>query len=245
MAIMLEQLGIAPGQRVLEIGTGTGYNAALMAHLVGERGTVVTMDIDADLVGKALNGKGKVGIVSFMPAQNHQERVQGFKAELAAKLPAIEVVGIASEDGTPQSETTAASTFLQAHPDVNLLWTTDAGSGFVAQVIKDQGLQGKVLAVGTDRTAEQLAAIKNGTVYATIVQDTFAEEWTALYFLYWKYNHLSSVSDTCITRPTVITKDNVATMEKPFVSQKPPKTCRIRRTSGSQPTSAIPSIPTS
>src|ERR1700730_1531474 len=163
----------------------------------------------ADLVGKALNGKGKVGIVSFITAQNHQERVQGFKAELAAKFPAIEVVGIASEDGTPQSETTAASTFLQAHPDVNLLWTTDAGSGFVAQVIKDQGLQGKVLAVGTDRTAEQLAAIKNGTVYATIVQDTFAEEWTALNFLYWLQNKQSSVPDTCITNPAVITKDNV------------------------------------
>jgi ribose transport system substrate-binding protein len=177
----------------------------------------------ADLVGKALNGGGKVGIVSFITAQNHQERVQGFKAELAAKFPAIEVVGIASEDGTPQSETTAAATFLQAHPDVNLLWTTDAGSGFVAQVIKDQSLRGKVLAVGTDRTAEQLAAIKDGTVYATVVQDTFAEEWTALYFLYWKYNQLSSISDTCITRPAVITKDNVSAMQKPFVSQTPPK----------------------
>jgi ribose transport system substrate-binding protein len=177
----------------------------------------------ADLVGKALDGKGKVGIVSFITAQNHQERVQGFKDELKAKFPGIEVVGIASEDGTPQSETTAAATFLQAHPDVNLLWTTDAGSGFVAQVIKDQGLQGKVLAVGTDRTAEQLAAIKDGTVYATITQDTFAEEWTALYFLYWKYNAMSSISDTCITRPAVVTKDNVAAMEKPFVSQTPPK----------------------
>ena len=177
----------------------------------------------ADLVGKALNGKGKVGIVSFITAQNHQERVQGFKDELKAKFPGIEVVGIASEDGTPQSETTAAATFLQAHPDVNLLWTTDAGSGFVAQVLKDQGLTGKVLAVGTDRTAEQLAAIKDGTVYATITQDTVAEEWTALYFLYWKYNQMSSISDTCITRPAVITKDNVASMEKPFVSEAPPK----------------------
>jgi len=177
----------------------------------------------ADLVGKALNGAGKVGIVSFITAQNHQERVQGFKAELAAKFPGVQVIGVASEDGTPQSETTAAAAFLQAHPDVNLLWTTDAGSGFVAQVIKDQGLQGKVLAVGTDRTAEQLAAIKDGTVYATIVQDTFAEEWTSLHFLYWKYNHLSSISDTCITRPAVITKDNVAAMEQPFVSAMPPK----------------------
>ena len=177
----------------------------------------------ADLVGQALNGKGKVGIVSFITAQNHQERVQGFKDELGAKYPGVEIVGIASEDGTPQSETTAAATFLQAHPDVNLIWTTDAGSGFVAQVIKDQGLQGKVLAVGTDRTAEQLAAIKDGTVFATITQDTFAEEWTALYFLYWKYNGLSSISDTCFTKPAVVTKDNVAAMEKPFVSQTPPK----------------------
>ena len=37
MAIMLDQLTLAPGQRVLEIGAGTGYNAALMRHLVGPR----------------------------------------------------------------------------------------------------------------------------------------------------------------------------------------------------------------
>jgi hypothetical protein len=46
MAIMLEQLDLRPGQRVLEIGTGTGYNAALLAHVVGEGGRVTTLDLD-------------------------------------------------------------------------------------------------------------------------------------------------------------------------------------------------------
>jgi protein-L-isoaspartate(D-aspartate) O-methyltransferase len=50
IALMLEQLDPQPGQRVLEIGAGTGYNAALLAHMVGETGHVVTVDIDEDLV---------------------------------------------------------------------------------------------------------------------------------------------------------------------------------------------------
>ncbi len=53
MAIMLEQLQIEPGHRILEIGAGTGYNAALMAHLVGETGGVVALDLDEDTVEEA------------------------------------------------------------------------------------------------------------------------------------------------------------------------------------------------
>ena len=53
MAIMLEMLNLQPGQRVLEIGAGTAYNAALMAHIVGATGEVVTIDIDEDIVQDA------------------------------------------------------------------------------------------------------------------------------------------------------------------------------------------------
>jgi len=53
MAIMLEQLGLEPGHKVLEIGTGPGYNAALMAHIVGETGQVVTVELDDDLAQSA------------------------------------------------------------------------------------------------------------------------------------------------------------------------------------------------
>ncbi len=53
MAIMLEQLGLQPGDHVLEIGAGTGYNAALMAHIVGPNGRVVAVDLDQDIVENA------------------------------------------------------------------------------------------------------------------------------------------------------------------------------------------------
>ena len=53
MAVMLEQLGLQPGHKVLEIGAGTGFNAALMAHIVGEMGQVVTIGIEEDLAEAA------------------------------------------------------------------------------------------------------------------------------------------------------------------------------------------------
>jgi len=53
MAIMLDQLGLQRGHRVLEIGTGSGYNAAVMSAVVGPDGEVVTMDIDPQLVARA------------------------------------------------------------------------------------------------------------------------------------------------------------------------------------------------
>ncbi len=44
MAYMLEHLNVGPGDRVLEIGTVTGYNSAILAHIVGKDGLVVTVD---------------------------------------------------------------------------------------------------------------------------------------------------------------------------------------------------------
>ena len=43
MAEMLEMAGVAPGQRVLESGAGTGYNAALLARLAGDAGQVTSV----------------------------------------------------------------------------------------------------------------------------------------------------------------------------------------------------------
>jgi protein-L-isoaspartate(D-aspartate) O-methyltransferase len=53
MAIMIEQAGLRPGDRVLEVGAGTGYNAAVMREVVGPQGRVVTLDIQPDVAREA------------------------------------------------------------------------------------------------------------------------------------------------------------------------------------------------
>jgi len=53
MVLMLEASELGPGLRVLEIGTGTGYNAALLAHIVGDPHKIFTVEIDAALAHRA------------------------------------------------------------------------------------------------------------------------------------------------------------------------------------------------
>ena len=52
MALMLERLQLAPGQRVLEIGAGTGYNAAVLSTIVGP-GRVVSVELDPATAAEA------------------------------------------------------------------------------------------------------------------------------------------------------------------------------------------------
>lgn len=47
---MLRLLDVRPGQRVLDVGSGSGWTTALLAHLTGARGEVVGVEIEPDLV---------------------------------------------------------------------------------------------------------------------------------------------------------------------------------------------------
>ncbi len=53
LARMLELAAIEPANRVLEIGTGSGYNAALIAILAGAGGLVVSLEVEGDLAERA------------------------------------------------------------------------------------------------------------------------------------------------------------------------------------------------
>ncbi|MGH4022328.1 MAG: lanthionine synthetase LanC family protein, partial [Pseudonocardiaceae bacterium] len=61
VAMMLDELDIRPDHRILEIGAGTGYNAALLAHLTGPSGQVTTVDIDPEVTARARQALDETG----------------------------------------------------------------------------------------------------------------------------------------------------------------------------------------
>ena len=50
VANMLRLLEVRPGQRVLDVGTGSGWTTALLAHLVGPTGEVIGVELEPELV---------------------------------------------------------------------------------------------------------------------------------------------------------------------------------------------------
>lgn len=50
VAIMTEALDPKPGEKILEIGSGSGYQAALLGCCVGSKGKVITVELDSYLV---------------------------------------------------------------------------------------------------------------------------------------------------------------------------------------------------
>lgn len=70
MADMIRAAGVGPGMRVLEIGTGTGWNAAILSSLVGPTGRVTSVEIDpriAALARERLTGTGATVRTAAMP----------------------------------------------------------------------------------------------------------------------------------------------------------------------------------
>jgi protein-L-isoaspartate(D-aspartate) O-methyltransferase len=96
MAEMLEQLAVEPGMHVLEIGAGTGYNAALLSVIVGSTGRVVSIEIDDDIARAARTalreGGYRVHVVAGDGRDGYPERA-----------PYDRIIVTASSDAVPKA----------------------------------------------------------------------------------------------------------------------------------------------
>ncbi|MGV9287577.1 methyltransferase domain-containing protein [Streptomyces sp. NPDC003719] len=93
MAMMLVELHVADGDRVLEIGAGTGYNAALLTRRLGDDDLVTTVDLDPEITESARRHLAAAGyhpaVVTGDGARGVPERAPFDRIIATCELPAI------------------------------------------------------------------------------------------------------------------------------------------------------------
>lgn len=173
------------------------------------------------MVAQLLNGKGNVAIMTVPGIEVHESRAGGYKDALA-NYPDIKIVDIVNDKSDPAVGVTVATQLVQAHPDLDLIIGTDATAGAaIARALKETGKAGKVKVMAMDRDQDMLPYIQDGTISATLAQNSTLEEWLATTYLYWlKNNSVPTFDDwRAANAPqvpkftdvgvSVVTKDNV------------------------------------
>ena len=94
VVIMLQALNINPGNKVLEIGTGSGYNAALISKLAGNKGRVFTIEYVKELYEFAKSNLKKFKNVTCINADG--------KLGLKKQSPFDRIIVTAASQGVPE-----------------------------------------------------------------------------------------------------------------------------------------------
>ncbi|MDQ1045653.1 methyltransferase domain-containing protein [Streptomyces sp. V4I2] len=124
MAMMLAELRVRDGDRVLEIGAGTGYNAALLAHRLGDDGLVTTVDLEPEITEAARQHLAAAGyhpvVVTGDGARGVPERAPFDRIIATCTLPSIPPAWL-----------------FQCRPGARIL--TPLATGLVALTVTDAG----------------------------------------------------------------------------------------------------------
>ncbi|MEU2431062.1 methyltransferase domain-containing protein [Streptomyces sp. NPDC007861] len=124
---MLDALSVEPGNQVLEIGTGTGWNAALLCHRLGDQ-NVVTVEVDAVLAAEA---RSRLFAADFAPEVVVGDGALGY----GRRSPYDRVIATASVGNVP------SQWIGQMHPGAIIVtpWGPVYGGEAVARLVVDEG----------------------------------------------------------------------------------------------------------
>ncbi|MET8162953.1 substrate-binding domain-containing protein [Streptomyces sp. NPDC005329] len=151
------------------IAVDRGVNKATVDALVASD-NVAGGELAARTVAEKLGGTGKIVILQGQAGTSAaRERAEGFAKGLKA-YPGIQVLAQQPADFDRTKGLDVMSNLLQAHPDVQ--GVIAANDEMALGAIKALGSKaGKsVQVVGFDGTPDGLAAVKNGTLYASVAQ---------------------------------------------------------------------------
>ncbi|MBS3781041.1 MAG: protein-L-isoaspartate O-methyltransferase [Candidatus Thermoplasmatota archaeon] len=94
VAMMVEKLDIEEGQKVLEIGGGMGYHAAVIAEMIGEKGKVYSIEYVSNLAESAQKrikdtGYHNVQIIQGDGSSGYEKRAPYHRISVACGAPSI------------------------------------------------------------------------------------------------------------------------------------------------------------
>jgi protein-L-isoaspartate(D-aspartate) O-methyltransferase len=97
---MLELLAVRSGDTVLDVGSGSGWQSALLAHIVGPKGRVFAIEIIPEL--KEL-GEKNVKKYGFIQSGNVEYFSMNAQDGLPQKAPFDRIIAAASATAVPQA----------------------------------------------------------------------------------------------------------------------------------------------
>jgi ribose transport system substrate-binding protein len=138
----------------------------------------------AELIKAVGDKEGKVGIiVSQFTAPGSEQRRKGFVEGLkGSKLTPVNE-GVEAKDSAGATFA-AAKDFITSTPDLVALYATAGGPFGAAQAVKAAGKQDSIKVIGYDFTPENIAAIRDGSMYGATGQDEFGQGYNVAITLF-------------------------------------------------------------
>ena len=139
----------------------TAGRGVVVAHIASDN--VAGGRVGADLMCKALNGKGTVAIIDQPEVTSVQDRVKGFKDELVAKCPGVTIVADQDAGGDEAKAESVTDNLLQRLPNLSGIFGINDNSALGAvAAVKAAGKIGKIKIVGYDASPIGRKAIDAG-----------------------------------------------------------------------------------
>src|SRR5882672_5131523 len=195
---------LAKGVKGIAISPVDPKNQVQMINRAASQAVVVTQDSDApnseracyigtdneaagvqagELVKEALPQGGQIMVfVGTLDAQNAQERYRGLKKSLEGSN--IKIIDVRTDETNRVRAKDNVATTLVNYPDIAGmvgLWSYNGPA--IVSAVREAGKIDKVKIVAFDEEDETLAGIKDGAIYATVVQQPFEFGYQSMIFL--------------------------------------------------------------
>jgi ribose transport system substrate-binding protein len=129
----------------------------------------------ARLIAELCGKRGDAGMVMHKPGGTSTGlRERGFDETMRVEFPEMRIVARQYGMADPAKARAAAENMLTAHPNLNGIFASSEASSLGSmQAIAGRGRSGKTKLVTFDTSDSHIEALRNGTIDAMLVQDSF------------------------------------------------------------------------